>query len=457
MEYKKEIHVLIIWSEATCVKEEILEIVNQHFKIKRIFTNSWKKDQFLTNLIPFYAHSQKEKSKKDYINLLKNKISHCGSGLFTIVVFEDQNPIYDYRETSNGKRLVNINVFDRKKTFRNMTGGGHKIHATDNVFESNKDLTIFFGKNTKDFCEHYQGYSTIDQKSEFQCFGVVGFKNIKDLFYLLNNSIDYCVLRNFECLPDKYTLEGHGDIDMLVENLNYVLYLTNAQSVFPKLNYRVHYTIKIGGEKIPFDFRYVGDNYYDNHWEIAILESKEKFKNLINVPDNNNHFFSLLYHAYLQKGEIKADYFVKLKKVAELNGTSYHPELNKREVKNILDQFLAENNYCYALPKDLSVYFNSDFAFIDQAFKNNENGKEPEILNQSEDDMFFSLPLLKISPSIYHNKESLAKKINHIRLITQNSEPNLKTLIRFYTRNSSLANLARSFFYKLRFQLNSIL
>jgi len=115
MEDKKEIHILIIWSEATCVKEEILQIVNKAFKIKRIFTNLWKKDQFLTNLIPFYAHSQKEKSKKDYINLLKNKINHCGSGLFTVVVFEDQNPIYDYRETSNGRRLVNIMFLIVKK------------------------------------------------------------------------------------------------------------------------------------------------------------------------------------------------------------------------------------------------------------------------------------------------------------------------------------------------------
>ena len=49
---------------------------------------------------------------------------------------------------------------------------------------------------------------------------------------MLNNSINYLVLRNHEEFPYNFNLKGHDDIDLLVENLNATVYLTNAKKVF---------------------------------------------------------------------------------------------------------------------------------------------------------------------------------------------------------------------------------
>lgn len=364
----KETHLLIIWSEALDKSELIIDNLKESFEIKRIFQAKWQDDNALENLIPFYAHSQKEKSYSEYIKILQNKIKHCGKDSFLIVIFEDTNPLYQDRKTSTGVRSVNVNVFDRKKLYRDWTGGGHKIHATDNQFEVNKDLTVLFGKNLTDFYQFYDGNSDSIQQIIIKCFGVGGFKKIHDLFYLLNNTIEYCVLRNFECLPDKYTLEGHGDIDLLVENLNYIVYLTGAKSLNPEINFRVQYEILINNQKIPFDFRYCGDKYLDINWEYNILKSRVIFNDLVHIPNEENHFWTLFYHAIVQKPLIKEDYSIKLNKIAEsFNLKLDLSDLNKSS--DLLKQYIDKNEYFFETPIDKTVYFNQKLFFNANSFE----------------------------------------------------------------------------------------
>ncbi|MFD1628612.1 protein kinase domain-containing protein [Pseudopedobacter beijingensis] len=350
-----ETHLLITWHNATTLLDDIKKQISDNFTIKRIFCNSWDNKDFLGNLVQFYAHSQKEKSSDDYLKILKNKIAHCGNGKFYVFVIEDHTPHYDYRLTSNGEQIVNTNIFDLKTNLRELTGGGHKIHCSNNIFESNKDLTLIFHKNKDDFYKEHQGNDQNIIKIKQNCLGFNGFNQIEDLFYLLNNTIQYCVLRNFECLPNEYTLEGHGDIDLLVENLNYIVYLTNAKPVFPDKNYRVHYTIKIDKEDIPFDFRYLGDGYYDVNWQNEILNTSIFFNNCIKTPNEINHFYSLLYHAYVQKHTVKEDYKIRLKKIAENASLKYGNDQTENE--NILHHFMVKQGYEYTIPLDETVHF----------------------------------------------------------------------------------------------------
>lgn len=390
-----ETHTLIIWPMARQFEDEIINVLKKHFQVKRIFDIQWDSHRFAENLKTFYSHSQKHLNDSEYNQLIQNKISHCGNGIFCLVVFEDQHPLYENRITSSGARPVNKNIFDLKQSFRMLTGGGHKIHTSDNVFESNKDLTLLLHKNCGDFNACYPGYSNKRELLDINCAGVDGFQSIRQLFYVLNNSIEYGVMRNFECLPDAFTVEGHGDVDLLVADFNYIKYLTHAKSAYPELDYRVHFTISIAGEMVPFDFRYVGDNYYDTKWQMAILKNRKLFKDIIFVPDDVNYFYSLLYHAYVQKAEIKEDYHDKLSSLALKLGLTYDKSLGLAEASGMLDSFMQRHHYQYTIPNDKTVYFNKVFLEHDAAREEKYGNKISVSQSRFENKMFFSEIYLK--------------------------------------------------------------
>lgn len=354
------VHLLIIWNKALEHKLSIIEDLNKSFQILEVVTVTWDADLFLKNYSVFYAHSQYQRNKEDYSRILRDKISICGNGPFTVVVFRDEQPKFDKRKTSNGTRVVNVNVFDKKTQYRLLVGGGHRIHASDDAWETNHDLTLLFGKNTADFLrsirQKHKDYNGIQEELYCNnCLGVGGYKSIEELFYVLNNAIDYVILRNHEPIPNDYTVEGHGDIDFLVENKNYASYLTSARPAF-KLESRVYHYIKIGDKEIPVDFRSVGDNYYDKIWELEILKNRVLSKNLFYVPSLLDQYFSLLYHAYIQKVAVKSDYYGKLSYYAGLNGLKYNKDI--ASAVSQLDEFLYEKGYEYVRPNDHSVIFN---------------------------------------------------------------------------------------------------
>lgn len=401
-----ESHILIIWEKAIDKELEILSDLRFNFNIKRIFSSSWEFESAIKNLFPFYAHSQKDKSYKAYYEILSNKIAQCGTSKFKIIIFEDANPRYELRKTSSGLRRVNVNIFDSKQRFRNLTGGGHKIHASDNVFEANKDLTILFGKNLNDFYKAHEGYSEKEEYLEIKCTGVDGFTSLFELFYLLNNSIDYCVLRNFECLPNKYTLEGHGDIDLLVEDYNYACYLTGAKAVYPTLSYRVHNSIIIANQEILFDFRFIGDNYYDVFWQKDILKDKTIYNDIIHVPNSLNYFYSLLYHALIQKNRIANDYIAKLNNLAKLIDVDFSSEDSDKLLK-ILYDFLTSKNYDFTVPHDYSVLYNK--ILIDKITDNATNIKGTLIsegISRSEDNVHIT--------RVYLNENKIIKVADRV-------------------------------------------
>lgn len=350
-------HIMVLWSKALEHKDFVVrDLQNSGFSIYRMFNVHWNKENFLDDYTVFYAHSQKHLPYDQYRSLLAGKIEHCGDGNFLAIILRDDDPVFEKRQTSSGKRLVNTRVFDKKAQYRELCGGGHKVHSSDDAWETNKDLTLMFGLNTEDFLKKYESSDVVGEY-EHECVGVGGYKSIYELFYVLNNTVEYVVLRNFECLPDEYTVEGHGDIDLLVEDKNYVRYLTIAKPVFEE-DYRVYHEIKIGGCAVPFDFRFIGDNYYDKPWECDVLKNRVMRKSLFYTPDDANLFYTLLYHAYVQKWNVKADYIPKLEGLSRNVGVKYIDEAFA--AINLLDTYLFGHGYEYIRPKDKTVVYNEE-------------------------------------------------------------------------------------------------
>lgn len=392
------LHIMIIWSDALDQKSAIMDDLKEEFNIRKVFCIHWDNTRFLQNLRIFYAHSQKHLSPENYDYLLINKMNHCGNGDFVAIVFEDEHSVWEDRETSGGVQCVNTRVFDKKQQYRVQTGEGHKIHASNDAWETNKDLTILLGLNTTDFLKAYPCADSQEEYYAHDCIGVGGYSSIRSLFYVLNNTISYCVLRNHECLPDEYTVEGHGDIDLLVEDKNYIYHLTAAQAVFPE-TYRVYSVIKIAGKEVPFDFRFVGDDYYDQLWEQQILDSKVLAQDLYYVPNDENQFYSLLYHAYIQKNVVKDDYIPKLHTYADKIGIHY--SANTKDAVALLDRFLAEKHYEYVRPQDHTVIYNKE-----NLKQSNYAFRYGQCVKRTEEDGHNGYVY---STTVYESKESFTK------------------------------------------------
>lgn len=348
---ESELHLFIIWEKARYKEKEILKDLKESFTLLNVYEITWSNEKFSENLSRFYGAKLPKGSLKE---------KHCGKGDFLLIITEDKNPEYMNRKTSKGTELVNIKTFDAKTRYRNWTGGGHKIHGTNSLTETNHDLTLLLGSNTSDYLLTKKDWDGNVIKIKDNILGSDGWSNIEELFYVLNNTIDYVVLRNFECLPDQYNLENHGDIDLLTNNYNDMEWILNGVKVFNK-SYRVHYRVNIDNKDVLFDIRFQGDNYYDSSWEKKIIDNRVLAKDCFYVPDSLDYYYSLLYHAIIHKRKVSLDYSERLWNMDRelgISNESLESYRNPFYLKSLLDIYMHENEYSYTEPKDLSVYFN---------------------------------------------------------------------------------------------------
>lgn len=141
----EEYGLMIIWKNALFCKDKIIKDVKKRFELVNQFEIEWSKDKFAENLSRFYGENLPKNSFKE---------KHCGNGNFILLILKDKNPIYKFRKTSKGKKMVNVNFFDSKELYRNWTGS-HMIHATNDVEEFKHDLMLLLGVNVKDYEERY--------------------------------------------------------------------------------------------------------------------------------------------------------------------------------------------------------------------------------------------------------------------------------------------------------------
>jgi len=180
------------------------------------------------------------------------------------------------------------------------------------------------------------------------------YKNVHDFFELLNiNGIKYVVLRNYEEMHnDDFFTEGHEDIDLLVEDINSFI---DCSYALPKMSPddKVHLEIIVDGIKVPLDVRSVGDDYYDSKWEKEIINNRVLAPNgNWYVMDKENYYYSLAYHAILQKEKLSYDYLMRLNKMSislEIDSSK-----EAEHIKN-LNKWMKIKGYHYTKAKDSSV------------------------------------------------------------------------------------------------------
>tara|TARA_B110000027_G_C16121345_1_gene303176 strand:+ start:1661 stop:2812 length:1152 start_codon:yes stop_codon:yes gene_type:complete len=341
-----EIHLVIIWSEAGNKKDKILNDLSSKFEILKQYIIGWNTADFSDNLSRFYGENLPKNSDKE---------KHCGIGSFYCIIVKDKNPIYDYRNTSKGNRVVNVNLFDSKQRYRSWTGGGHKIHASDNINESKLQIALLLGGKYSNYLKlGSNNNGLVVYNNNIQ--GNEGWDSFSHLFSVLNECLTYVVLRNFDNLNEELDAL-HPDVDLLVDDKDIAINILKAKKIHSGKN-RVQYSVKISGKDINFDLRSVSDNYYNEKWQREILLNKRSFKGVF-IPSKQDHFYSLLYHAIIHKRGLTIDYIDKLIELSndiQLN-LSKKDFLDKEPLKILVNHMDITNNVI-VVPNDLSVYFN---------------------------------------------------------------------------------------------------
>lgn len=343
---ENEAHVFIVWSKGFHCRDKILDDVKTKFEILEIVDITWSKDKFSENLSRFYGENLPKNSSKE---------KHCGTGTFLCIIVRDKNPIYDLRETSKGMKAVNINMFDKKQLYRQWTGGGHKIHGSDSIAEARSNIYLLLGVKYDLIATYEKAASPRTHAKDL--IGSNGWSSLDEIFDAFNELCNYVVLRNFVDI-DQELNNLHPDIDLLTDNRRLIADISNGKPTYRDKK-RVQHLVWINGQKVFFDFRFIGDNYYDYKWEQQILDSRVKYGHLY-VPNALHHFYSLMYHAFVHKEKLIEDYIIKLIELSQTVNFNYDKKsFLDFEVLSDLNSFMLSNNYAFIEPRDLTVYFNT--------------------------------------------------------------------------------------------------
>lgn len=190
------------------------------------------------------------------------------------------------------------------------------------------------------------------------------WNTVQDFFGALNDqNMKYVVMRNFEDMDkEDFFVEGHEDIDILCEDVTGFIETSKIiRKMIPEDD--IHFVTFISGKTVPVDLRHQGDNYYDCQWEKDILTRRKMADNgNWYVMSEEDYYYTLVYHAILQKKEVDPQYIEKLNTMAEKSDLCAG---SKEEHLKNLNHYMEQKGYCYVRPDDASVPF--QWKYVDRA------------------------------------------------------------------------------------------
>ena len=344
-----ELHSFIIWNKGREKTNDILKDIRKKFELLEVYEINWKSDLFYDNMTRFCGKDMPPLSFME---------THHGVGPFLLCVIIDKNPRYDLRSTTKGVRTVNVNTFDAKQTYRSLVDNKYRIHGTETEEETKHDLMILLGKNLNDIRNSLPQKWDEKIKKLHSDTDSESWENLSQLFDVLNATVKYVVVRNFENLPNKFVSEKHNDIDILTDQLEQIKITAKAKRAFED-EHPTLYTVRIGNEDILFDFKHVGDQYFDPKWSKDILNHRVLSQHGFYIPCEEDYFYSLLYHVLLHKQKITDDYVEKLVTFAsKLKIKNFTRDTFSKydDIIRILDTYMRKMGYDYTRSKTSGFY-----------------------------------------------------------------------------------------------------
>lgn len=168
----KELQVFLIWDKGRVKEQEIIADIANKYQILQVFEISWNPKYFPANITRFYNKNM----RGGY-----SKTKQSGTGKFLFLICFDNQPAYQYVAERNIE--VNTNAILNKSAYRQWTGGGFLVHASDNYNEVEENLLFMLGMNNQEvltqFNQPWNGeYLPFDKNMP----GSPEWKNMEQLF-----------------------------------------------------------------------------------------------------------------------------------------------------------------------------------------------------------------------------------------------------------------------------------
>lgn len=181
------------------------------------------------------------------------------------------------------------------------------------------------------------------------------WESIDAVFEAMESCGPYIVLRNFEELSDSnYYMSGHADIDCLCTDAKAVRKTLQAKR--NKLGSgQNHGFVSINGQLVKFGFFSLGDKYYATKWEQKMLDTRIKNPLGFYTMNSENYFYSLIYHALLQKPKLSDEYLNRLISMGKEFGLKLN---NEDDLRSCLYSYLNDNKYLVEYPQEPNVAVN---------------------------------------------------------------------------------------------------
>lgn len=185
------------------------------------------------------------------------------------------------------------------------------------------------------------------------------YNSIQEVFDILHaQKVDYAVLRNYSnLLEDDIYMDGHGDIDIICADSLAIVNALNAYSNDTNkrdgIGNGTHYYIYLKDKKVSLDLRHIGDDYYCEKWQREMLATKV-WKPGFYILNKEQHFYTLIYHAIIQKRTFSLEYEHRLKRMGERLEIPILSTSSSFYIQ-ILERYMKQHNYTYNYPSDKYV------------------------------------------------------------------------------------------------------
>ena len=347
---ERDLNFFVIWEKGRAAEEEIAQLIRDRFTLLYAAEITWSDDNIARNFSRLYDRLGIEKARKAL---------RVGGGPFLLFVVWDRRPRYIFdRSVSGDIEINNANVAVSKRLFREISGGKYLVHSSNNIREFFEQAVLLLGPKKFEEILTLATWNGQIERLNQDLAGSGGWSDLHELFAVLNYSANYLVLRNYEYMHDNFT---GGDIDFLCDRLTRFAAAANAskRGAPKKLS---KFTLSIAGQDVPIDARFVGDGYYHELWQSGMLQRKKLYSNLVYAPREDDHFFSLLYHAKIQKSEVKPAYLLRLEELARKIGMDWVDReliLEDERAANLLAGYMRANGLHYVEPFDQGVVRNA--------------------------------------------------------------------------------------------------
>jgi hypothetical protein len=277
---------------------------------------------------------------------------------FVLYFVLDKEPRYETRTNPfRGTRETgNVNVFDLKTRLRGGRDGC--LHGSASIQEC------------YDILESLTTRAEGVPKSYWRCWRPT-FVSVAEFFEHLNGvaGLDYLVLRNFDGLV-RNEADQRPNIHILVNDFYLFKRASGAigythksvKRAGPALEYggyKVAGHVAIGCHEFKINIQFVGDGYYCEQWERDMLAGRIRLGSIF-VPDAENLFYSLLFHALVHKRSLSDGYRQVLSEIASSIGLDGELAQSDKQLWAWLDGFIRDKGYEYVRPKDLSICLSAE-------------------------------------------------------------------------------------------------